>query len=346
MADERGPFGKNTSRRGTSRSKGTPGGKRVEDKEVIENWKAIDDIFVKAKKRDQERVPTSDAASAVPKTPAGAPTEVILYGYAEPYQWAAIEFYERVSQGVIYEDYEREPSNTKYDLSLARSTTTRSRIPSDALRKVSRYHGGEHWIKVTFNSSQAADRACYASPHKLNGHLVYAERYRGTGPAEDAAIPATEEALRSVASSPLATTGTATAGVSATPAATGTSATLSTETLDSGPAAWPSDAGTSTATLDSAAVRGLRVRGAKRAVLLPADKALLPAASLWQRTFGSWPVVGFLFGGASHEFIGSEVPRKDDGTFDWDKASMYWQFWATLDYYIFFANFLGLKGED
>jgi hypothetical protein len=346
MADERGPFGKNTSRRGTSRSKGTPGGKRVEDKEVIENWKAIDDIFVKAKKRDQERVPTSDAASAAPKTPAGAPTEVILYGYAEPYQWAAIEFYERVSQGIIYEDYEREPSNTKYDLSLARSTTTRSRIPSDALRKVSRYHGGEHWIKVTFNSSQAADRACYASPHKLNGHLVYAERYRGTGPAEDAAIPATEEALRSVASSPLATTGTATAGVSATPAATGTSATLSTETLDSGPAAWPSDAGTSTATLDSAAVRGLRVRGAKRAVLLPADKALLPAASLWQRTFGSWPVVGFLFGGASHEFIGSEVPRKDDGTFDWDKASMYWQFWATLDYYIFFANFLGLKGED
>jgi hypothetical protein len=347
MADERGPFGKNTSRRGTSRSKGTPGGKRVEDKEVIENWRAIDDIFVKAKKRDQERIPTSEsAASAAPKTPAGVPTEIILYGYAEPYQWAAIEFYERVSQGVIYEDYEREPSNTKYDLSLARSTTTRSRIPSDALRKVSRYHGGEHWIKVTFNSAEAADRACYASPHKLNGHLVYAERYRGTGPAQDAAIPATEEALRSVASSPLATTGSATAPVATTttPANAASSATLSTDTLNIG---GPSASGTSAATLDSAAVRGLRVRGAKRAVLLPADKALLPATSLWQRTFGSWPLVGFLFGGgASHEFIGNEVPRKDDGTFDWDKASMYWQFWATLDHYIFFANFLGLKGED
>src|ERR1700722_13192391 len=32
MTDERGPFGKNTSRRGTSRSKGTPGGKKGEDK--------------------------------------------------------------------------------------------------------------------------------------------------------------------------------------------------------------------------------------------------------------------------------------------------------------------------
>jgi hypothetical protein len=349
MADERGPFGKNTSRRGTSRSKGTPGGKKVEDKEVIESWKAIDDIFTKAKKRDQRNPAAEAANSGAPKTPAGVPTEVILYGYAEPYQWAAIEFYERVSQGVIYEDYEREPSNTKYDLSLARSTTTRSRIPSDALRKVSRYHGGEHWIKVTFNSAEAADRACYASPHKLNGHLVYAERYRGTGPAQDVAIPATEEALRSVTSSPLATTRTATAATAAasTPPANGSSATLSTSTLNNGRAAASAPSGASTATLDSAAVRGLRVRGAKRAVLLPADKALLPAASLWQRTFGSWPIVGFLFGGgASHEFIGSEVPRKDDGTFDWDTASMYWQFWATLDYYIFFANFLGLKGEE
>jgi hypothetical protein len=53
-----------------------------------------------------------------------------------------------------------------------------------------------------------------------------------------------------------------------------------------------------------------------------------------------------LFGGASHEFIGSEVPRKEDGSFNWDGASLYWRFWYTLDYYIFFANFLGLKGEE
>lgn len=329
----------------------------MEDKELVENWKAIDDVFSKAKKRDQpkERVQNSDAAAqAVPKTPAGVPTEVILYGYNESYQWAAIEFYERVSQGIIYEDYEREPPHPKYDLSLARSSTTRARIPSDALRKVHRFHGGEHWIKVTFNSAEAAERACYASPHKIHGHLVYAETYRGTGPAEDVARPATEEALRSAASSPVATgtASAATAAATATPATnagsfeTQSSGTLNNSGADGRGPPRPPPSGTSTATLDTAALRGLRVRGAKRAVLLPADKALLPAASLWQRTFGSWPVVGLLFGGASHEFIGSEVPRKDDGTFDWDKASMYWCFWATLDYYIFFANFLGLKGEE
>ena len=44
--------------------------------------------------------------------------------------------------------------------------------------------------------------------------------------------------------------------------------------------------------------------------------------------------------------IGDQVPLKENGDFDWETASLYWRFWALLDFYIFFANFLGLKGDD
>ena len=44
--------------------------------------------------------------------------------------------------------------------------------------------------------------------------------------------------------------------------------------------------------------------------------------------------------------IGNELPRKDDGSFDWDNATTYWKFWALLDYYLIFSNFLGLKDTD
>ena len=51
-------------------------------------------------------------------------------------------------------------------------------------------------------------------------------------------------------------------------------------------------------------------------------------------------------GGGSANIVGDEVPRKDDGTFDWDTASLYWKFWALLDFYLWFANFCGLKDDD
>jgi hypothetical protein len=74
----------------------------------------------------------------------------------------------------------------------------------------------------------------------------------------------------------------------------------------------------------------LRIRGAKRAVLLPAELALLPAEPLWRRTVASIPVVGWIFSG-SGELIGGSVPRKEDGTFDKDRASIWWRFWYSVD---------------
>lgn len=343
--EERGPFGRSTSRRGPSRSKTfTPVGKK-EDKVEAENWRAIDDIFNKAKSATSSSAITTTNTQA--STPRGVPTEVILYGFPEAYQFSAVEFFERVSGGIIYEDYDRLPPNTRFNLTLSRSAGPRStKIPIEALGKVNRYHGGEHWIKVTFDSSEAADRACYYSPHTLHGHIIYAERYRGEGPLRDEAIPATREALASVRSSPSQT-------VSSSTIQQETSTTASSSTIQPAPQTSPQQQNPNQTTdvvpATPATVRKRNTKlleGASRAVLLPAESALLPSPSTWQQTFGAWPIIGFFFGGPSNDMIGNELPRKEDGTFDWDNASTYWLFWAFLDYYIFFANFLGLKGDD
>jgi hypothetical protein len=277
------------------------------------------------------------------------PTEVLLYGFPEAYQYSAVEFYERVSGGIIYEDYDRLPQNTRFDLTLSRSAGARTtKVPAEALGKVNRYHGGEHWIKVTFDSMEAADRACYYSPHVLHGHMIHAERYRGEGPVRDEPIAATKERVASVRSSPSQTTSSST--IKPTSSHTASSATAQPETqieLQQLPIAIPSLRPGVTST--STAIRQPKtplIRGATRATLLPAESALLPASSRWQRTFGAWPIIGFFFGGPSHDMIGNELPLKEDGTIDWDNASLYWWFWAFLDTYLFFCNFLGLKGED
>jgi hypothetical protein len=361
MPEEKGPFGRATNRRGVSRSKTfTPSGTaKKEDKDAQESWKVIDEIFQRAKESSAtaEKQQSTDPSAAPAVTTAGTPTEVILYGFPEPYQWSAIEFYERVSMGVIYEDYERAPPNPRYNQTLSQSARVRkSKLPSEALKKVNKYHGGVHWIKVTFDSAEAADRACHASPHKLNGYLVYAERYRGTGPNTDAAIPATDEAIRGISASPSqnsTTSSTIRSHITAKSSSTLTasSATANQESLLSASSPTitiPTPSGSSTATSTALLSPGKKplLRGAKRVVLLPAEKAVLPATSRWQRTFGGWPLIGFFFGGSQNDMIGNQVPLKDNGEFDWDHASLYWKFWAWLDFYIFFANFLGLKGDD
>lgn len=119
------------------------------------------------------------------------PTEVILRGYASPdQQYAAINHYEHVA-GRICEDYSREPprESRRYKSELRDPAFTRQQALTAAERsKVTRVAGGEHWIKVTFESADAAEAAVYASPQKIMGHLVYAEPYRGFPPKEDAAI--------------------------------------------------------------------------------------------------------------------------------------------------------------
>ncbi|KAJ9635364.1 hypothetical protein H2199_008367 [Coniosporium tulheliwenetii] len=183
IPEEKGPFGRSTLRRAGSRSRTTATPARKEDQTKIDNIRVMDDIFNSFKASQQAAQParqpsvppgslpvsasmpnleTAAAASALPSTQSTAPkepTEVILYGFGTEYQWAAIEFYERVS---------------------------RRTLSATALRKKNTYMGGDHWIKVTFDSPEAADQACYCSPHNIHGYLVVAERFRGIGPAQDA----------------------------------------------------------------------------------------------------------------------------------------------------------------
>ena len=122
--------------------------------------------------------------------------QVMLYGYSPDNQWAAIQHYEAVSGGIICEDYDREPpaERRKYQTSLGYS----GHIPPRPLTKAERamamqYKGGSCWIKVTFDSVEAGERAIFNSPHLIQGHWVYAQPYRGQAREPDEPILMREE---------------------------------------------------------------------------------------------------------------------------------------------------------
>lgn len=125
-------------------------------------------------------------------------TECMLYGYkAKESEWKVIDKFERISQGMICEDYPRsDPKSAAQSAQLLSGgdVVIRANLSADANRKSKRYDGGFHWIKVTFDSTSAADRACFYSPQEIDGHYVYCELYHGHGPAEDVAIPAESSA--------------------------------------------------------------------------------------------------------------------------------------------------------
>jgi hypothetical protein len=377
-AQEKGPFGRSTRRRTPSRSKtGTPS--RKEDRDAAENWRVIDDIFTRAKENDLTREngavavasgadTNTQPAQPIQTTPAGRPTEIIIYGFPPAFQYAAIEFYERLSQGVILEDYDRYPPHTKYDLSLSmRRSRGVTKLSKDALLKKNHYHGGEHWIKVTFDSAEAAERACYYAPHTIKGYYVHAEPYRGVGPLADEAILATPQAIESAKASPSQRSSTtlqrmtpsmSETATSATATATGTQPDINppatptprsrTHIISPDPglgsqSALATPRGTSTA-LQKSPQKTPRIRGAKRAILHPADKALLPAESRWRRLFSMLPLFSLFFGSGS-DIIGDHVPTDENGKFDSSKASLYWLFWFWVDW-LFWSDFCGLKGED
>lgn len=121
------------------------------------------------------------------------PVELMLRGFrSSSQQYAAIAHYEQLA-GPILEDYPRDPpvSQRRYKSELHDPAFTRRRrtLSADERALVSRADGGEHWIKVTFESAEAATAAMYASPQRILGHLVYAEPYRGIPPARDEACP-------------------------------------------------------------------------------------------------------------------------------------------------------------
>jgi hypothetical protein len=363
LPEERGPFGRSSRRRTPSRSKASTPSRTKEDKDAQENWRVIDDIFSRANKQDEERAALAQstagavalipASGAEPQTDArtgqsqsqGTPTEIALSGFPPAFQYAAIEYYERISGGCILEDYDRAPPNARFDLSLSLSRSrgsTSLKLSKEALRKKNSYAGGKHWIKVTFDSAEAADQALAGSPHTIRGYLVTAQPFRGGLPRDqDVAVPATTENVASATASPgrSSTTLQPVNGSSATlssATATGTVARSGSSTMSTsstlqlqGPASPTSPPATSTA--PSSPTKALRLRGAKPIPVKDASEALLPAKGRLQRTFGTLPVVGWIVSGKIHDGFVGDLPRRDDGTIDWDRASLYWRFWGSVD---------------
>lgn len=68
---------------------------------------------------------------------------------------------------------------------------------------------------------------------------------------------------------------------------------------------------------------------ARRAVVLPAEQALLPQQSFTSRVLSQIPFLKWFSG----SMIGSTVPRTADGEFDWVNASLYWKLICWLDLY-------------
>jgi len=124
--------------------------------------------------------------------PEAVATECLLYGYAEKSsEWKVISKFERiVAPSIICEDYPREnptlflSSNSPYGHSRS-AVVTHNNLSKDALKKSRIYRGGKHWIKVTFDSYQAAERACFYSPVEIDGYLVYCEMWEGRAPFSD-----------------------------------------------------------------------------------------------------------------------------------------------------------------
>lgn len=162
-------------------------------------------LFAKEQARDEEErsrntlpPPTSTGTTQdAPRTaePEAVATECLLYGYAsKAVEWKVLSKYEHiVAPSVICEDYPREDPNL-FLSSTAAYSHSRSAIvihknlTKNALRKSRTYRGGDHWIKVTFDSYQAAERACFFSPVEIDGHLVFCEMWQGRGPFSDAPL--------------------------------------------------------------------------------------------------------------------------------------------------------------
>ncbi|KAF2969748.1 hypothetical protein GQX73_g3829 [Xylaria multiplex] len=296
------------------------------------------------------------------------PVEVIIRGYASPsQQYAAINRYEQLA-GRICEDYPREPpvEARRYKSDLRDPALTRRQSLTKAeSEKVNRIAGGEHWIKVTFESQEAATAALYSSPQTILGHLVYVEPYRSLPPMEDAAVLDMQagagmlddirrsSSLRerprrpshSRTGSNRTVPGTFQSGTDRGSRASPPESQASTQTLDS------ATVSASSTTISTATVTGLDaspdvenpeqeaaqpppgrprpIPGARRIKLLPADEALRKSPSWSERMLTLIPLLGW-FSGA---MIGNEVPRNEVGEFDMNRASFYWKIMYLLDYW-------------
>ncbi|TDZ61719.1 Nucleoporin NUP53 [Colletotrichum trifolii] len=330
-----------------------------------------------------DETPAAAAAASGPRLARREPCEVILRGYRSPsQQYASISHYEQLA-GYICEDYPREPplEQRRYKSELRDSAFTRRRaLTLDERAKVNRAAGGEHWIKVTFESAAAADAAIYASPQRVLGYLVYAEPYHGLPPMRDEPIPDVDSLVQihdehhrsqSVPAAALghhATSRKRTTNANPFSGGAGSnSRTLSdlspptsltsSNTLETATMSNMSNTTSATVTMTDApplvdfemeqpenSLFCRRIPTARRAKLLPAEQALLPQQSYSQRIVNAVPVLKWFSG----SMIGNEVPRTDNGDFDWNRASLYWKviWWLDATIGLFGGEILTADKDD
>ncbi len=326
---------------------------------------------------DGNSVPSSRA----PKKEAHKePTEVILLGFKSTQQYAAIREYERIG-GRICEDYPRDApiEQRRYKADLRDPTSMRQKpLTPEEKAKAFRFAGGEHWIKVTFESAEAAEIAIESSPQTILGHKVYAEPYRGLPPTVDQPFPATGGAstprgnMFNTQSLGFASGLDAQRGRRPTSTLPRSHTTPSMREINRGgfDSLSSPDSFTSSQTLDTATIASTsetitsgtvtgfppsqrssqsgqqlmcsRIPTAKRAKLLPAEDALLPQQSFSKRVMSKIPIIGWL----SSDIIGSSVPRTELGEFDWTKASLYWKLVWWVDSMTGWFDVCGSDKED
>ena len=385
---ESGSFGKST-RRSRSRT-GTPARGRenptlaVADK-LFGDWVTNQQATASAQQNGNSQAQQDEAQSsqqssqqqqqqAPQKQKRSQPTEVILRGYrSTTQQYAAIAHFESLA-GTILEDYPREPpaSQRRYKSQLRDSAFTRRRTLSrDELALVNRADAGEHWVKVTFESSADAETAVYASPQRILGHVVYAEPYRGMPPAKDEACPdldALFDGGHERSKSMPAAFGTPTPKRGSTSGPTSwrsrlidnqnspSSSQVSSQTLETGTLSSATATETTVTKTPLATSTGIepveieddvfcrRIPTARRARLLPAEQALRPQQSVMQRFVTAIPFLSW-FGGS---IIGNEVPRTQTGEFDWNRASLYWKiiWWLDVTFGLFKGDISSIDKDD
>ena len=376
--EEKGPFGKSNKRKGSSRTRtATPAKKENPTLDSFEKALSYD-----LKKQADSPTDTTTPSRSQNDTPSAnkEPTQVLLYGYPSSRQWQAIDTYEKsCGGGIICEDYERQP-----DVSLRRYPNTISNAPrSHMTRPLTRaekalafqYAGGAHWVKVTFDSAGAAERAIENSPIQIQQHWVYAQSYYyGIAPQLDTPIAMTAE--ERAAGRPLTKHNQI----------YGPSSIQHTGALQGGPFSIPpnstlnnsisnsedqqqEDVSFTSSTASSGTATGpetsnLRHRGAAqgshqvqaqqtkpqmmrffpdtpRTILRPAHEALLPQPTFWERQFRWLADHGLMPG----EVIGNGVPLLDNGQIDWPRASFYWKFFYWVDS-TFGTDYCGLRNDD
>lgn len=210
QAEETGAFGRHRNLRASgsraSRSRaGTTPVRQKENAAVADFGK----IFAKEQASQPDPATAAPTDSTRPAEPDAIPTECLLYGYAsKSSEWKVISKFERiVAPSIICEDYPREDPNlflnTSSPMGYSRSSVVvHKNLSKEALKKSRVYKGGKHWIKVTFDSYPAAERACFYSPLDIDGFMVHCEMWTGRGPTADIPLPRGSETANLLSRNP------------------------------------------------------------------------------------------------------------------------------------------------